>query len=389
MSPLQVLEEGEIELARECAQDRLRQLPKDPEALVALARLRAIEGKLEEADEVLDGIVNPGSLQLQIRLTRLALTCARQEFEGAARGYRSLLEHHPDLPDALYGLASSLAHQGLYEEAQPAFQRLTEILPENGQLYYHLGRNLLELERADEALEALATSLELDPYHVDTYLVLSRSLSAIGHAAQALELLQEGLQRLPGQPHLSNELTNVQLLLGQVEAAAHSASQLARELPDNLPAQQNAALLLLAQNRFQEVLEFCAGLPEQSASLWSIRATALEQLGRGQEASQAYQQASKLADCDWSILNNWGLLLLQQGEDQRAARVLTRACQKARMQPEPYLNLALVHARRPGGAARALEILEALLELPRLPSNLDEQARRLQSVLLTSSSSNG
>ncbi|MBS2039646.1 tetratricopeptide repeat protein [bacterium] len=378
MSLLQLLENGELQQARMTAQLRLQVSAEDHEALLTLARLAAAEGRLEEADEILDGIRGLGPVAVQVRLTRLALTAAREQHEQAGRGYQSLLNEVPDLPEAIYGMASSLANQGLYEQALPHFQRLVELVPGQGRFHYHLGRNFLELDRPGEALESLAEALDLDPTEVDVYLVLSRTLSAIGQVDQARSLIEYGLQVLPDQPHLLNELANLQMLQGQIQDAAQSARRVAEARPDNLAAQANSALALLAQGRFAEAVEFCQLQEPKSSPLWAVQAAALEELEQLEEASQSYRQAARFADCDWNTLNNWGLLLLRLGRDAKAEKVLMRARRLAPLRPEPRLNLALTWARHSEGGPQALELLQELLELRGLPEALRDQALRLQ-----------
>lgn len=343
--------------------------------LLTLARLAAVEGRLDEAEQLLDGA---DAADVPVRLTRLAIAAARERHVEAAQGYRQLLSEVEDLPEAVFGLASSLAYQGLYEQAQPYFERLVQLMPEQGRFHYHLGRNLLELEQPGEALESLAHSLELDPHNIDTYLVLSRTLSVAGQGQQAREVIELGLQILPEQPHLLNELANLQMLQGQLEAAALSARRVAEAHPENAAAQANSALALLAQRRFQEVIDFCSGQTHKSAALWALQAAALEELDQLEEASAAYEQAAQFGECDWETFNNWGLLLLRLGQDAEAEAALLRARRRAPLRPEPCLNLALVWARHPQGVAQALELLDEIVQRPRLGESIKDQAQRLE-----------
>ena len=78
MSLLQLLERGEVDQAKSQAQARLIGSPADAEAQLTIARLTAAEGRLDEAELLLNQLSVQGELAVQIRLTQMALLSARQ-----------------------------------------------------------------------------------------------------------------------------------------------------------------------------------------------------------------------------------------------------------------------------------------------------------------------
>jgi tetratricopeptide (TPR) repeat protein len=244
MTPLlELLQLGKVHEARQQASARLLIQPNDPEALLALARMAAADADVDGADKLLQRAEASGHTP-ETRLTRACLDAARLDHSRAVEGFRKILSEQPDRQDALFGLASALAYQDLFQEALPLLQKLTALAPEEARYHYHLGRNFLELQRLDEAVDSLSRALTEDPHHVDSFLVLSRTLHRAGQAQDAQELLEMGLKLMPQQAHLQNELTNLRLQRGDVAA---------------LPHRSKAAGLARVRDKLRAALELASG----------------------------------------------------------------------------------------------------------------------------------
>ncbi|MCW5869088.1 MAG: tetratricopeptide repeat protein [Candidatus Eremiobacteraeota bacterium] len=335
-----LLQEGRNQDARRQAASALSGNPGDPEALLTLARLAAAQGDLTGAELLLqqaEARANP----LEIRLTRSALSAIQGNRQAAIEGFAAVLREQPERPEALFGLATSLAEEKRYTEALPLFFQLTRLMPENGRLHYHLGRTLMELSRLDEALESLSRSLAKDPYLVEAYLVASRVLCLKKQATKAGELVRAGLQLIPGQPRLLHE------------------AELARE-------------------RYEQA-------SRGNAAFWLAQGTAWEDLGDLERAREAYAQATRCSDASWVAVNRLGLVLLRQNQEHEAAACFHSARRQAPGRPEPLLNLARVYAREPGQHLRACRLVEKVLRQLNLPGSIREQARELARVLGRSS----
>ncbi|MFQ6673970.1 MAG: tetratricopeptide repeat protein, partial [Fidelibacterota bacterium] len=83
--------------------------------------------------------------------------------------YESILQKHPDMPEARYGAGSSAYNSGDYERALSEFQAaLNSRDPQlRARTFYNLGNTLFKQGRFKESLETYRRALELDPGDLD------------------------------------------------------------------------------------------------------------------------------------------------------------------------------------------------------------------------------
>jgi tetratricopeptide (TPR) repeat protein len=392
MKLIEMLENGEIEEARKAAADALRRAPEDPEAHVVVLKLALLDGDLEKADGLilkLSAKLLPEELAPELLFIRAALAATKDEFSVAFEIYQKAVRQYPQRPEGHYGLGIAYATQSRYEQSLPELRRAVELAPENGLFRYHLAQNLFQLEKTEEAIDQIALSIEKLPTHIPSYVLFSKVLAALGSVEDARKVLKEGLKIMPEEPKLTSELFNVCLACGDQDGALTAATTLAKVYPNDVGAQSNHALLLIAKGKMDEALQICRRmdkLGKATAPLKCIEATAYEARLELDKAARAYEQAMEIDKSDWAAPNNLGQLLLRNSsatieEVARAVSLFEEAIRRRPAQLEPKLNLALAYLRA-GQNARSLELADALLAEPMpVQHSIRMHAERLRQAL--------
>ncbi len=348
-----LLKKGHTRDARRLAEAVLQQTPADAAALLTMVKAHLVEGEVPEAEARLAALEKQGVTADTLICRANLLVQDADDNAGGQALFEKALALGPERAEAHFGLGVVLADQDQMEASLPHFARAVALDPKMGLYHYHLAQNLLALERPEEAVAPALAAVKLNPLFPDGYALVARMLLVVGKAQDAQKLLNDGLKLLPGNELLLSELTNVDLVGGNVGGAFHTAAQLAQAHPDDAVAVGNLALLLLTQNRHREVLEICKTFEargESTAALKCIEATVYEarQPPDLQAAIGCYEQAMAIDEDDWASANNLGQLLLRSGDEKllpRAVTALEAAMSRSPGQLEPMLNLAIAYAR--------------------------------------------
>jgi Flp pilus assembly protein TadD len=118
---------------------------------------------------------------------------------------------------------------------------------------------------------------------------------------------------------------------------------------------------LAANGNFQlafDVLSRAHSPEDPDWRILSVQGTALDQLGRYDEARQYYASALKIVPEEPSVLSNLGLSYVLSKDLPKAEQTLRRACRDANSDPRMCLNLALVVGLQ-GHVAEAENLVKA------------------------------
>jgi tetratricopeptide (TPR) repeat protein len=384
-----LLKSGDLEKGRAEAQAALQTNPTDRRALLALAKLAALEGDEGQAESLLQKVAGgtPDD-EADAQLVRAALHMQKGEFEQAGAIYMKLSED-PPRAEALYGVGFFLAEAEQNELAKKALVKAVEMEPEVGVYHFQLARVLFALSDLKGAFEHLEKSLKLNPGHIPSYVVFSIALQAGGEPDAAEDILRQGLKAFPDEPHMLEQLSNVLAGKGDINGAAEVAEQLAKTQPNHPGAIGNLARFRMAQGRLGDALSLCHALAERGLATVqsrSVEATIYEAMNPPdiEGAMAAWREAAHLDPEDWRAPNNLGLLLMRGPEVEtiREGRdALEEAHRRDPSRPEPRLNLALVCVKL-GEKARAKEVMKDLVSrAATLEPELREQVERLQKQL--------
>ncbi|WP_224248581.1 tetratricopeptide repeat protein [Hyalangium gracile] len=381
-----LLKSGDLEMGRAEAEAALKRDPKDRRALLALAKLAALEGEEQRAEALLHQAAGgTRDDEADAMLVRAALLMRKGDPKAAGAIYLKLAED-PPRAEALYGVGFLLAEAEENELARKALQKAVELEPGMGVYHFQLARVLFALGQLAEAFEHLQTSLKLNPAHIPSYVVFAIALQAGGELDAAEDILRQGLKAFPEDEYLLQTLSNVLAGKGDIAGAADVAEKLAKLQPNHPSAIGNLARFRMAQGRFGDALSLCQALAERGqATVQSRSVEAMIYEGMNppdpEGAAAAWRAAMELDPNDWAPANNLGNLLMRTPELPDAAKQARAALEEAHRRdperPEPRLNLALACVKL-GDKAKAKELAAELVGRgPTLEASIRQQAEQL------------
>ncbi|WNG44061.1 tetratricopeptide repeat protein [Archangium minus] len=392
MNPLEkLLAAGQTAQAQAEAKKVLARQPTNRDALVVLAKLALLEGKLPQAEELVAKAEAQGATADTL-LVRANVAAQKGQLDAALKAYQQVLAQDPRRAEAHFGRGMMLIKQDKAAQALEALTKAAQLDPTNAVFRYRLGQVQLEAGKDEEGLATLREVVTQQPRFVPAYLSLSHALASRDDLTEARRVLEQGLKALPRHPRLLAALTVLAMALRDLNTSYKSASALAAQRPKDPDAQANLAQLMLARGQFQQVLHLCRtmdslGLATESLKMAEATCYEAEEPPAYDKAVAAYEAAMGLAPDGWRAANNLGQLLLRmpaESENQhlpRAITVLEEAIRRDPKQPEPHLNLALALARM-GQQAKAREQVKKLLALPLSEENpVRQEAVRLEQAL--------
>ncbi|WNG33598.1 tetratricopeptide repeat protein [Archangium violaceum] len=392
MNPLEkLLAAGQTAQAQAEAKKVLARQPTNRDALIVLAKLALLEGKLPQAEELVAKAEAQGATADTL-LVRANVAAQKGQLDAALKAYQQVLAQDPRRAEAHFGRGMMLIKQDKAAQALEALTKAAQLDPTNAVFRYRLGQVQLEAGKDEEGLATLREVVTQQPRFVPAYLSLSHALASRDDLTEARRVLEQGLKALPRHPRLLAALTVLAMALRDLNTSYKSASALAAQRPKDPDAQANLAQLMLARGQFQQVLHLCRtmdslGLATESLKMAEATCYEAEEPPAYDKAVAAYEAAMGLAPDGWRAANNLGQLLLRmpaESENQhlpRAITVLEEAIRRDPKQPEPHLNLALALARM-GQQAKAREQVKKLLALPLSEENpVRQEAVRLEQAL--------
>jgi rhomboid protease GluP len=282
------------------AQAALERGAGDPDLLAENARRRTVEGKKQEALEMLEkaSAMAPESALLANELGEAYLDARR------------------------------------LDEAIAAFTRATELDPQLYEPQRSLAVSLLLAGRKEEASEAFRIARQMEPKDISLYVISSRLLLEAGKLDEAVAVLEEARTWAPESAPVESEMGLVRLRRGE-NGAALEAFRKAVALEPKEPEGYNRLALGLSRARegdcgleaIQKALELQPEAPHLLDSLGTVR------LARGEtaEAIAAYRRAIELEPQQAVYHFNLSLALARHGEVREAERERAEA---ARLDPE-------------------------------------------------------
>jgi FimV-like protein len=385
-----LLKSGDLQQGRAEAEAALQKDPADRRAMLALAKLAALEGDEPRAEALLQRAAGGTPTdEADALLVRAALHMQRGEIEAAGDIYLKLSED-PARAEALYGVGFMLAEAGHNELARKALTKAVELEPEMGIYHFQLARVLFALSQLKEAFEHLEKSLRLNPGHVPTYLVFAVALQAGGELDAAEDILRQGLKVFPDEPSMLQQLSNVLAGKNDIAGAVQVAEKLAKAQPNHPSAIANLARFRMVQGKAVEALSLCHALASRGqATVQSrtVEAMIFEAMDPPNidGAIAAWRDAMELDPNAWGPANNLGNLLLRIPDVPDAVKLAVEALEEALRRdpdrPEPRINLALACVKL-GDKVRAKTLVQELLNSgPTLDPGLREQAQKLMQHL--------
>lgn len=370
-----LLKEAARELKRALEQD-----PKDPAALLALARLR-----LAQHDDVRAKPVLKRLLQLHPTHPEALSHLARLNAEKGNAKALELLSTLAAQPRAgffeVVNYARALQSQGQHAAALPVLERALVLQPGNGQVLTYLGMALQAEKRLDEAFKRYEEAAQaLRTEHLPL-LLAARVQVLQGHIGKALVTLREAILRSPKEAALYREFASLCLFAGAPQAAVRAAIELRLRLPDSADAVYLHGIATLVSGKNEDadriLREALVRAPRSTEVLLAL-AKVRRRLGDDAEAQTLLEQAVALAPGEVGPANDLAVLLMsRKGGATAALAVLTKALTAHPEDAGVNLNMALALADTDKARART----HAQKAQASTDKGIREQAERLVAAL--------
>lgn len=358
------LRSGQKDAAREAFSALVTRLPNpsqpDDFALAGVRGLDALDAGSEEAAR------NAApQLALDEHLRRAQVYYFNRDFAGSRLHYLAIVERYgqsASVPEALFLTGRGFAQEGNFQEALKYFQRVTSEFPQSAQArdaFSHSANALARLKRFDEAIAAYKTVIERYPGGTTPerpFLNIIDVLRDAGRDSEALSWVEQTRARFKGQVGATLALfsqARLHLAQGAWEAALSDFNALRNET--NLGGAQTS------------------GSTNQTEVAFT-RAFLLEQLGRTEEAINAYLEIpdGRNEYYGWRATNRLRAL---------AATEKTRPSALARLEALRGEARKALDGNQFENARRAAHAALRLTEEPELTKDLLDIARRAYSQL--------
>jgi tetratricopeptide (TPR) repeat protein len=196
----------------------------------------------------------------------------QQDYVKAISHYKKATEIAPDYSTAFNILGYAYRQNEAYSDAENAFKKYIELIPNDPNPYDSYAELLLKMGRFDEAITQYNKALAIDPNFVNSHFGIAAALTYQGKASDA----QAELQKLTGRARSDGERRTA--LFGQMIVAVDTG-----KLDQALAEVEKQYALGEKSN----------DVPAMAGDL-QLKGNILLEMGRYDDARQAYEQALKM-----------------------------------------------------------------------------------------------
>ena len=295
-------------LALEQANEILKAVPRQREALLLLGVARRKSGHTQGALEVLRGLceTHPRWALAQQELGE-TLGAAGQP-EAAIEALRRAVALQPDSPSACLALADLLTATNNVQEADAAYARYVKAATRDPHL--RKAAAALNANRVPEAETLLREHLARHPTDVAALRMLAEAAARLLRYWEARTLLERCLTLAPGFDAARHNYATVLNREGRAEQALRQCDQLLAKEPQNPSYRSLRAAISANLGNYADAIagyeSVLAQYPQQP-KLWMSYGHALRTTGKMPECIKAYQRALSmepaLGEAWWSLAN--------------------------------------------------------------------------------------
>ncbi len=207
----------------------------------------------------------------------------------------------PTTVNHLHQFTRILHESGQLREAASVASRAVELAPQDLQSHCNLGLVLMDLGARKEAVGHIEKALTFDPHHDQSLTALAVLKRQLGKVDEAVSILEDLLKRHPDKAVLHSELGNALFMQGDLETAQkhlEQAIKLDPEYTEPLFSLSNLKTFTQDDDVVKNI-EALAQKAEQMApanaqSLWFTIGKAYEDVGRFDEAFEAYRKGNDI-----------------------------------------------------------------------------------------------
>ena len=389
----------------------LKVAPKEPKLLAALGECYFMTGKVEEAKQTFQALIEAqptassyAFMGLWYRhegqfdeaktyferglksdprnaacLYNLGYIAVRQGLYAAGEKWLTeALQVQPDYDDAMLELANLKMHEKKFEEALPLLRKCAELEPDPAPVYYRLGETERSLHQMDAAerdfgiFQTLSKNPKLlpNPYqHFFDYVGERAALPAQQQQQLDLEQLKQEVKLHSEQPENYYMLAEAYLKAGQVEEARQALAQLDQLSQGDFRTTVGVGVLLARYSLYQDAITYFQKALQANAGsddAWYDLADAYFRIRDYANALAALQHVSSQGQNDAGYLALLADIDVHLGRNDEAVKLYQREIGGNPDRDEAYLSLAMLDLRT-GGISGAREVLQQ--GLARMPDS--------------------
>ncbi len=226
-------------------------------------------------------------------LAEAAGHAAAGRWDEAAASHRMVLRLGPNRAEAWDALGGIAYNAGRHEESERLFRRAVALQPDNANYRDHLGVALRALGRPAEAVEQYEKALELSPNRAGTLNNLGNALAEAGTGERGVEALRRAVALAPREPAFRMNLARALMTCERAQEALAEIDQV-RASSSHRDIDFICGNALISLQRFEEAIAAyrraeAAGVRDHI--MFHNLGTALQVVGRSEEAAEAYRTA--------------------------------------------------------------------------------------------------
>lgn len=258
------------------------------------------------------------------------------------------VEIAPHSPDAQFELGSTYLALGMLDDAIKHLKIAADISPQRPEIQYKLAsaRSILDASSvspgaaAQDAGEAPASAEETSSIAIIHRLITS------GRLEESVEQAKRAAEAHPESPNLQYQLGMLYKAQGDINQALVQFENALILNPQHVLALDQIAMIYLDQNNYaaaEKVLDSWIALDADDPSAQFGKAWCQIMKGDFAEAEEHLTRAVQLDPRNVELLNHYGLVLRERGDDRRAMQIFERAVDLKPQARSPRLNLAMIY----------------------------------------------
>ncbi len=317
--------------------------PKDAVRFTARldeARERAMAGALDEAESIVQSILERNPENAMARAALATILRSANRLDDALRENRRALAIHPGLVSAHRQSGAILHELGRLDEAEAEYREAMRIDSGSVRTYLGLARVLLDRGERDEALRFLERAGATEPHESAAHYELGEIWSRLGDDERALAAYETSLASRPSSPTPFLKVVDLLVGRGDLARAIEMAERAARAFPD-------------------------------VGGVQATRGAVLARADRLEDAARAFERALELG-VGAVAASSYAAVMIRSGRFEDASVVLERNLLRPGVDPGVWKALAQRLAGSLGRRDAGVRWMRRYLE--RVPD--DEEARR-------------
>jgi tetratricopeptide (TPR) repeat protein/peroxiredoxin len=233
---------GYLEQAEAAFRETFKDEPDSAEALYGIGSVQLKQGKLENARESFNRVVNlrasyPSTLPNA--WNNLGLIATRQnQIAEAIPFFQEALKLSPDYQVALDNLGNAFRQQKRWDEARTVLEHAVEVNPDDAEANYSLGMVFAQLDQSDRAGEYLQRAVKLRPAYPEALNNLGILYLRTNQPEKAILSFQDCIRAAPDFDQSYLNLARVFALQHKQDQARVVLLDLLKRKPDNVSAQE-------------------------------------------------------------------------------------------------------------------------------------------------------